>query len=585
MKLPTSLARIANAAGPTLHRFWVPVALTVAVTTTLIIATTIDFHSNHDLIRTALALVSGVLTAWCSILFWEREARQTRVDPQLAGNLIAIPAAGLVAALVYAMLGMLNIISLSRYVAISLFLFLAFFVIPHFRKEGSLEMYVVRLFSHAVVCILFSAVMYTGLSGITFTISALFGLTVTFTTYVRIWLVMFGVMAPFLFMAGIPKGTVASDTEDYPKVLKNLVLFVVTPVLAAYTLVLYGYFAKILISRQWPVGLVAHLVLWYSLLSTAVLFFVWPVSKANKWGNAFSQYFPRAVIPLLLMMFASVGIRIRYYGITENRYYVLALGLWVFGCMVYLTFTSAKRSLVLPASLALVVILSVFGPWSSFAVSKWSQNRRLEALLTKYGMLEGNVIVPATQAVPLSDRWEIAEILFYFDSNHKLSDVRVLPRDFKIAEFHKVFGFEYSDSVSTKPRQYVRYEAEDQCMDISGYQYLFDYTRAGYGSRPMITLTQGRVSVTYEREGHKVMVTLDGNLEWELSLLEYLSGLEPKYDGEMPGFSPEDMVLDAESVNLRVKVVITAVEGQFIGLNSGETHINRLEFYLLAGER
>ena len=50
------------------------------------------------------------------------------------------------------------------------------------------------------------------------------------------------------------------------------------------------------------------------------------------------RYFPKAILPLIVMMFISIGIRINAYGLTENRYYVVALGIWAFLVMIYFAF-------------------------------------------------------------------------------------------------------------------------------------------------------------------------------------------------------------------------------------------------------
>jgi hypothetical protein len=591
MKVGASLSRLLAAAGPTFRRFWVPTLLTTAMTTALIMSIDGDSDSRQRLIRAALSFAAGLLASWCSILFWEREPRNTaEMDHQLPANLIALLAAGVVTALTYAMLAEFTLVSMSRHAAICLFLFLSFFVVPHFRKDGSLDMYVVRLFAHAVVSALFSAVMFFGLSAITFTVSSLFSLNVHFETYIRIWLAMAGVLAPFLFMAGIPLGTVSESTEDYPKVLRNLELFVVAPLLTAYTGILYLYFAKILITREWPVGLVAHLVLWYSLVGTALLLFLWPVGSENRWGETFTKYFPKAVLPLLLMMFASVGIRIRHYGITENRYYVTIMGLWVFGCMVYLMLSSKRRSVVLPASLAIVIALTVVGPWSSFSVSKWSQNRRLEGLLVKHGMLQGKSIVPAPDNVPQADKHEMAQILFYFDANHSLSDVRSLPQGFVMDDFRTVFGFYPYDTGPVKPRPSIWYEAKSQAMDIEGYRYLFDYTKMDYSEGSLATQSLGEVSVTYNRDTHGVSVSLNGTAEWETSLLEHFRTLAPAAltTDERTGranVDPEDMVIADESANLRIRIVITALWGELPNPEAEGGRIHQANFYLLVGEK
>ena len=102
------------------------------------------------------------------------------------------------------MLKGLTFVAVSRHVGICVFLFLLFFIIPHIRKNQGLEMYIVRLFTQAVVSALFAAVMFIGLAAITFTVTYLFSIDVSYRIYLQIWLVMVGILAPFLFMAGIP---------------------------------------------------------------------------------------------------------------------------------------------------------------------------------------------------------------------------------------------------------------------------------------------------------------------------------------------------------------------------------------------
>ena len=67
--------------------------------------------------------------------------------------------------------------------------------------------------------------------------------------------------------------------------------------------------------------------------------FITPILDKNKWAYRFKHWFPKFILPILIMMFISIGIRIRQYGVTENRYFVIILGLWVLGIMLYFTFT------------------------------------------------------------------------------------------------------------------------------------------------------------------------------------------------------------------------------------------------------
>jgi len=583
--LKGTLEKLLSSAGPTLRRFWVPVLLTIAMTTAMTLAVSSPYETkSEELMRFAAAVVPGVLAGWCAILFWERKtATEEQHSSQLTANLIGLLAAALVSVPAYLGLQEFTHVSVGRHTALVLVLFLGFFVIPHYGKEGSLEMYVVRLYSHAVVSALFSAIMFFGLVAITFTISSLFSLRVSSVTYLRIWMFMAGVLAPFLFMAGIPVGTVKDEPEDYPKVLKNLVLFVLTPLLTAYTAILYVYFGKILITRQWPVGLVAHLVLWYSLFTTALLLFVWPLARRNQWAEGFSKYWIKAVIPLLLMMFVAIGIRISYYGITENRYYIIVLGLWTLGTMVYLNLRKPEKRIFLPLSLAIVVALSVVGPWSSFSVAKWSQQNRLEGLLNRYGMIQNGEIVPPTVEVPYEDRQEMAEVLFYFNRYHSLSDISLLPEGFTFDRFPEVFGFDYFDMSPGIPTRYFGYMGTGSAIDVSGYRYLFQFSEIDAGGGPVTTFQKDGIVVSYDRNTQKVTVTLNGTVEWEGSFVDHVKSLDPaKFDKSE--FSQEDMTFTAESAKLSIKVVITDLSGT-LKPNTGETDVYRSQFYLLVGDR
>ena len=106
------------------------------------------------------------------------------------------------------------------------------------------------------------------------------------------------------------------------------------------------------------------------------------------------------------MMFISIGIRIRSYGITENRYFVLVLGLWVLGIMLYFALIKKSNNIIIPITLSIIALNSVFGPLSSFAVSKRSQNKRFQSILLRNNMLEDNKIIKATEAMPTDEKME-----------------------------------------------------------------------------------------------------------------------------------------------------------------------------------
>ena len=135
---------------------------------------------------------------------------------------------------------------------------------------------------------------------------------------------------------------------EYSKVVKALLSFIVLPLITVYTAILYLYFAKILITRQWPVGMVSHLVLWYSLVTIFVSFITYPMRNINRWIKNFLVLIPKFIIPLLIMMFVAIGIRIAAYKqkslfCTNNRY---------LGLSYYFSFVKEKKHVFLVFTLA-----------------------------------------------------------------------------------------------------------------------------------------------------------------------------------------------------------------------------------------
>ena len=242
-------------------------------------------------------------------------AKASQSRSALTCNFIALVSGSGITWATFAMLQGLDFVALSRHIGICVFLFLLFFAIPNWRNSRGLDMYVVRLFTQAVVAVLFSAVLFMGLAAITAAVDYLFSLDLSHRVYLHTWFVMAGTVAPFLFMAGIPEPGEIIPTGDYPKVLSNLIVYVVTPVLTVYTFILYLYFAKIH-HLQWLRPGRPSCVMVCS-VTTATLLFTWPLAESNKWAKTFSRYFPWAVIPLGHDVCVP-GNRIKHYGITET---------------------------------------------------------------------------------------------------------------------------------------------------------------------------------------------------------------------------------------------------------------------------
>ncbi|MDD3315522.1 MAG: DUF4153 domain-containing protein, partial [Syntrophaceticus sp.] len=540
-----------------------------------------DTNLTETLYRITMILALGIPLSLCLKLFWERKGNGK------PSALIGLYSAGFVMLLLYYffLLNTLDMVSITRYIGVSLALYLAFLFIPYLPRREQFEMYVIRLGTGFCITVIYAAVLYLGLAAILFTIDQLLGIQIAGKAYFYVWLFVACLFAPAYFLADIPLQDEQLEQKNYLKLLRVLLLYIVMPLLTAYTAILYIYFVKIIVVSEWPVGLVSHLVLWYGVIVTIVLFLISPIKDESKWTNGFLVWMPRVILPILVMMFISMGIRINAYGVTENRYYVIILGLWVFGIMLYYILTKKRNNIIIPVTLAVIALIAVFGPLSSYSISTLSQNNRLEATLLRNDMLQEGKIQAAAGDIPEKDKTEISRILDYFNDNHNLDNVEYLPDDFEIDDMDKVFGFSYVTyrhpiDQSAERFYYLTTEELERAIDIQGYDYLFGSTFL-YADKPTDS-TGSTIAVDYDDQSSIVKVYGQGILLYEKDLNSFVRELFDKHQPSTEGESipAEEMALVEENEQVKVKFMFMHIMGNE-DVTTGDLKLERAEFYLL----
>lgn len=505
-----------------------------------------------------MAVALGIPLSLCARMLFEKRGkeRQSRLIVYSLGSAI------LPILYYFFFLKDLNMVSVTRYIGISLALYLAFIFIPYLGDRKNFEIYVLKLFTGFLVTYVYSAILYAGLSAILFTTNKLLGVPMESEIYVYTFLTVALIFAPAYFLAQVPKSKEDLSPMEYSKVFKVLLMYILMPLLSVYTFILYLYFGKIIVTMQWPVGLVSHLVLWYSILLTIVLFFIHPMRNENKWIKGFSQWAPLMVLPILLMMFVSMGIRIKAYGVTENRYYVFVLGLWVLGIMIYYAITKSKKNIVLLVSLSIVLLLSVLGPISSYSIANHSQNKRFSTVLKENSMIEGNHIKPASHNISKADKEQISGILHYFETQHDLKGIKYLPQDFKIENMEDIFGFAYTHPTSPVENEYfyLMIEENHKLFEISSYDYLYRFN--SYLNKSQIN--DEVIDVILQSDSNSIIVGYEGIEIYQKDLTPYINKLYETY-GLPQGteaIPSEEMTIIDENDRLKVKLIFHNIEGQ-----------------------
>ena len=586
MKLIKATKSLIYALYNSIKRFPITIGLTTAIAIILIIIKQISSNLTRDeldnLSRLTMVLALGIPLSLCIKLVLENYIHRAKLVFEITAYIIG----AFILILYYLFLiPDFKMVSVTRYIAISIALYFGFFFVPYLSKKQNFEYYVIKVLSGFFITLLYLGVLFGGLSAIMFTLDKLLSVPIKDDYYYYVWLITAGVFAPSYFLGGLPTNQHQFLSSNYSKALKILLLYIVMPIITAYTTILYVYFAKIIITLQWPVGLVTHLVLWFSVVSTGVIFLISPLYEENKWVKTFVFWFTKLIIPIIIMMFVSITIRINAYGITENRYYVIVLGLWVLGIMIYLNFTKTKKNITLPISLAIIAMLSVTGPWSSYSISKFSQNNRFEAILVKNDMLKDNTIIKKETGVSDKDKTELSQILTYFERNHKLSDVKYLPENFSIDSMGNVLGFSYyyNDYYGNEMRKYFNYGKSDWStpIDISGFDYLIDNRSLYSETQPTI----GNMQLKYNIDNMKFEVILGNETIYSKTLSDFGHQLFDKYGMvEKLQLRPEDMQFIEETDKLKLKFIILNVYGEK-DVSLDKVKVHSAEFYVLVKVR
>ncbi|MEP0367444.1 MAG: DUF4153 domain-containing protein [Cyclobacteriaceae bacterium] len=249
------------------------------------------------------------------------------------------------------------------------------------------------IFLRFLLAVLYSGFLYVGLVLALVALDELFKVDVDEKRYFEIFIFISGVFNTWFFAAGIPDKYDELDLNvDFPKGLRTFILYVLIPLLGLYFLILYSYSIKIIFAWDWPSGIITYMVIAVAVLGTLAMLLSYPYSlRENKSPLAFLNkgYF-WVLIPMIIMLYLAIGIRVADYGITINRYIAILLAFWLSGISIYMV-VSGKDIRLIPISLFSVILLCSFGPWGLFDASERSQVARLEMLLTNAGILEGKI--------------------------------------------------------------------------------------------------------------------------------------------------------------------------------------------------
>ena len=140
--------------------------------------------------------------------------------------------------------------------------------------------------------------------------------------------------------------------------------------------------------------------------------------------KTFTRGFYIALMPSTGMLLVAIWKRVDQYGITERRYFLIILALWLAGVSIYYTVSRSRSIKLIPMTLCALAVVSFAGPLSAYNISLGSQRARVERLLMQHGLLADGALRPRTQTVSDSVAKELSDAFRYLLQQHGEKSVR-----------------------------------------------------------------------------------------------------------------------------------------------------------------
>lgn len=287
-----------------------------------------------------------------------------------------------------------------------------------------------RLFANFVVGATFNMILFAGLALAILAVDQLFNMNISERIYARLFILLAGIFNTSYFLYHFPQKYEFENADaSYNAVFRNLCKYILIPIVGLYFLILYAYGAKIIGTWSLPRGWVGSLVIGFSVagIFTWLLNFYLPQYDNSKIVTLFRKWFWWIVLPLTVLLFVAIATRISDYGVTEPRFIVVQVGVWLAGTCLYFLFSKSDNIKFIPISLGLIALTIAVGPFNAFSVSKRSQTGIVKDVLERNGRWENGRLQQGSTPMLQAEISQVESALQFLDRRGYLEQADWLP--------------------------------------------------------------------------------------------------------------------------------------------------------------
>lgn len=479
-----------------------------------------------------------------------------------------------------------------------LFVFFAPFIIKW--DKNAYWNYLSTLGSSVLRSGFFSGVLYLGLLLALTAVDALFEVRIDGDVYFQVFLFCLGIMNTWIYLSDFPLHIHEQTKINFKKGLEVFVTYILIPLIILYLLILYAYTFKIVVQWELPQGWVSYLVTALAFLGCAVQVIINPVqNRSDSWTiNKFHPWFYRLLLPLIGLLFVAIFRRISDYGITENRYFVVAVAFWILGTVLFLLFNKKRKLIVLPLSLFMLTLLSSFGFWGAASISQRSQLRQFQKVYEK---------VLSNKKVSTFEQYnQLRSILTYLENRDGLQDLNTITGlnmeqlytngdekggkgEFGWLDTHKVMdslGLTVDTASETLKNPGNQYYYDTNYVPISypidGYQHMVSFVFWNNYNSKNAFIGDYYVSFNSEKMHVELFKTVDAKtVVLQLSIKDRLMALSLK-GKNLNDIDKKEFILHEENDSLKVQLIFKSLD---FSKQNDSIQLSRADTFLMLREK
>ena len=483
--------------------------------------------------------------------------------------------------------------------AVVLALSFAFIWGPVIRSRISFNesfMAVFKAFFHTV---LYSIVIFVGLSIIIMAIDTLI-IQVNEKVYPHTANIVFVLFAPLFFLSLIPvypgkrnkdiNSEKVLEQEKFiqkatycPKFLEVLISYIIIPLMSVFTIILFIYIIKNIGKEFWTNNLLEPMIVSYSV--SVILIYILSSRMNNKFSYFYRLIFPKVLIPIELFQITSSVIRTVDMGVTHTRYFVILFGVFSVVAGFVMSFVNVQKNGIIALLLIVFSFISIIPPVDAFTVSRFSQENRLKSVLIQNKMLKDNAIIPKG-SISKEDKKKIIAAAEYLTLMDYTDRIAWFPDNFIIYEdFYKTFGFQEYEITDNTNRSVNVFLNSSIPIDIKGFD-VFVHTYINDDEdieAPICIINKMGKSFTMKKEkigGNYDIVLIDeNNLEQIRFHTNEIFTKYKNYTMDKSFMSYEEATFTTENNQIKLSII---VQNASINSSFNETYYY-VECYILVG--